>query len=133
MDNWRDKENFTSLLETIILDSSDLIRRRGGESTTGLERKVMFMRVSSRLVSVMERELFGGAMEVGMRDSLEKVCRAAGEFYIAKEGIANMREIGTMACLMARVFSISRTGSDMRALLNKISSTETEYFTRMIQ
>jgi hypothetical protein len=133
MDSWKDKENFTSPLETTIWDSSDLIRRRAGESIIGLERRVTYMRGSLRLVSVTEEELFGGVMEVGMRDSLEMVCRVVGEFCIVREGIANMRVTGTTVCLMVRVFSISRMDSDMRALLNRISSMETEYFTRMIR
>jgi hypothetical protein len=125
--------NCTLPQETIILDNSGLIKRKEGVFTTGLEKRAMFMKDSLKQESVTVRELFGGAMAVGMRDSSERVYRVAGEYYIAKVVIDNTKEIGIMECLMAKVFSTSKTGSDIRVLSSKISSTETVYFTKMTQ
>jgi len=133
MDSCKDRENCTLPLETIIWESSDSIRRREGVFITGLEKKAMFMKDNLRQENVMGKELFGGAMAVGMRDNLETVCRADGVSYIVKVVTDNTKETGITACLMAKVSSTLKTDSDTRALSNKTNSMETVYFTRMTQ
>lgn len=130
-DSWRDKASCTSLLETIILENSGSIKKREGVFTIGLEKRAMFMRDNLKQANAMVKELFGGVMVVGMRVSSEMVCKVAGEFYIVKVVIDNTKETGIMECLMAKVFSILKMASDIKAPLNKISSMETVYFTKM--
>ena len=122
MGSFRGKDNCILRLAIIILGNLDLIKNKAAEFIIGLGKRVMFMKGSSRLVREMEKELFGGVMEAGMKVNSEMECKAAGEFYIVKGVINNMRVTGTMACSMERESSTSRMASGMREHLNKINS-----------
>lgn len=133
MDNSKVRDSFISQQGIIIWVNSDSIRSKEGESTIGQENKVMFMKDNSRQGSVMGAELFGGAMEVGMKVNLETESKVDGEFSIERGETGNTKEIGTMACLMVREPSTSKMDKDTKAHSKKTSSMEKAYFTKMTQ
>jgi hypothetical protein len=133
MDSSKVKDSFISQQEIITWVNLDSIRSKEGESTIGQENKVMFMKDSSRQVSVMDAELFGGAMEAGMRANLETESKVDGEFSIGREETGSTKEIGITECSTVRVPNTSKMDKDTKAHLKKTSSTEKAYFTKMTQ
>ncbi len=133
MDNLKAKESCTLRPEITTQASLDLTKKKVEESTIGLEKKVTFMKASSRLESVMAEVLFGGLTEAGTKENSEMVCKADGEYFIGKEDIANLKVIGTMACLMVKARNTFRMVNVMKVLSNKTSSTEKACFTKMTQ
>lgn len=131
MDNLRAKANYILPLEIIILDSLGLIKNKAAEYIIGLVNRVTFMKESLKLVREMERELFGGAMEVGMKVNLEMDYKVDGEFYIVKVVIVNTRATGIMVCSMEKGYNTFRTASGMRVPSNKTNSMEKVYFIKM--
>lgn len=107
-----------------------MIKNKAAGYITGLEKKATCTRDSLRLGKETGRELSGGAMEVGTKDSLEMEFKADGEFSTDKAVIDNMRATGIMECSTAKEFSISRTDSATRAPSNKTNSTVKEYSTK---
>jgi hypothetical protein len=132
MGSSRGKDNYILPLETIILGNLDLIKNKVAEYIIGQEKRAMFMKDNSRLAKEMAKELFGGVMEAGMKDNLETESKADGEFYIARVGIDNMRETGTMVCLTGREFNFSRMGNVMREHSNKTNFMEKVFSIKMI-
>ena len=103
------------------------------ECINGQENSLIFMKVSSWKGKETEEVLFGGLMEVGMKDSSEMVFKAAMVFFIGKGGTDNTKVHGIMEWLMEKVFSILKMDKSMKELLNRINSMERAYFTKMIQ
>lgn len=81
----------------------------------------------------MVEEHFGGQMVVGMKDNLETEYKVGMESYIEKEDIHNMKDHGTMECLMGKVFNFSKMVKNMKDPSNRINSTVMVYFISKIQ
>ena len=126
-------ENYILLLEIIMLVSLGLIKKKEEVSTLGLERKVTFIKGSSREESEMEKELSGGQTEVGMKVSSEMEFSRVGEFFTEKVATDNMRATGITVCLTVKELSTSRTESDTREHSSRISSMVTVYSIRTIR
>jgi len=130
MGNWKAKENFTLQLEITMWANSDLIKRKAEEFILGLAKKAMFMRDNSKQEKEMGEVLSGGQMVAGMREISGMVCKVGGECSTEKEGTVNIKVTGITVCSMEKAPNISKTASDMRALLSKTSSTVKVYFTK---
>lgn len=131
MDSWRAKESCTSQQVIIILVSSNLIKKKAEGLTIGLENRIMYMRVSSRVENGMEEELFGGRMEVGTKEDSEKVCRRGLEFYIERTKRSSIKVNGWMVCSTDKANSSFRMDRNMKVILNRINSMVTECFIKM--
>ena len=107
-----------------------MIRRRVEEFIRGLVKKVMSMKENSKLEKEMVAELSGGLMVVGTREILETEFKVAGECFLEKEGIENMKVTGIMVCLMAKAHNTSRTANAMKVHSNRTSSTVKECSTK---
>ena len=116
-----------------MLVSLGLIKKKEEVSTLGLERKVTFIKGSSREESEMEKELSGGQTEVGMKVSSEMEFSRVGEFFTEKVATDNMRATGITVCLTVKELSTSRTESDTREHSSRISSMVTVYSIRTIR
>lgn len=75
----------------------------------------------------------GGQMEAGMKDNLEMEYKVVMVSYIEKVGINNMKDHGTMVCLMVRELNSFKMVKNIKELSSKINSMEKVYSTRMIQ
>ncbi len=107
-----------------------MIKKKGEVYTTGQENRAMFIKDSSKQANVMAEELFGGAMEVGMRVNLGMECKVDGVSYTVRVETVNMKAIGTMGCSMAREHNTSKMGRGMKEHSNKINSMDKASFTK---
>ena len=133
MDNSKDKDNFILLLETTMLESLGLIKKKDEVYTLGLVKKAMFMRASSKEANETVEELSGGLMVAGMKAISEMEFKADGECCTEKAVIVSMKAIGITVCSTVEAPSTFRTVSDMKVRSNRISSTERVYSTRTTQ
>lgn len=68
----------------------------------------------------------GGLMGAGIKDSSEMEFKVDLGFSSGKEAIKNMKDRGTMGCLMAKGFSSLRTGKNTKVLSKKTNFMEME-------
>lgn len=133
MGNFKGKESFTLQLVIIILVNLDLIKNKVEEFIIGLVKKVTFMKVSLKLENVMVEALSGGVTEAGMKENSKMEFKVDGVFFIDKEEIDNMKEIGITVCLMEKVLNISKTVSVIKEHSKKINSTDKVSSIKMTQ
>ena len=131
MVNLKVMASYILLLEIIMLDSSDLTKKKAEVYTHGLEKKVMFMKVNLKEAKEMVKGLFGGQMAVGTKVNSEMEFSQDGEYFIAKEVIESTKVTGITECLMAKELNISRMVSVMKVPSNKTNSTVMVYSTKM--
>ncbi len=99
-----------------------MTKRREEVFTPGLEKRVMYMKGSSKQANVMVAELFGGLMEVGIKEISVTVFKVVGECFTVRVDTVNTRVTGTMVCLMEKELNISRMVNVIRVRLSKTSS-----------
>ena len=58
-----------------------MVKKKVEELTIGLESKIMYMKVSSKLEKDMEEVRFGGQMGAGTKEGSEKACNKDREFF----------------------------------------------------
>lgn len=131
MASWKDKDNCTLQLETSILVNFVLIKNREEVFIIGLVKKVMFIKVNSKVEKEMEEEHFGGVMVAGIKVNLGMEYRVDGEFYIEKVGIKSTKDIGITVCSMAKALNFSKTDNVTKVPLNRINFTVMVFSTKM--
>lgn len=131
MASWKDKDNCTLQLETSILVNFVLIKNREEVFIIGLVKKVMFIKVNSKVEKEMEEEHFGGVMVAGIKVNLGMEYRVDGEFYIEKVDIKSTKDIGITVCSMAKALNFSKTDNVTKVPLNRINFTVMVFSTKM--
>jgi|LakMenE01Jun11ns_1017448.scaffolds.fasta_scaffold9662366_1 hypothetical protein len=76
---------------------------------------------------------FGGQMEVGMKVNLEMVYKVVMVYYTEMEELLNIKVLGIMVCLMAKVHNSLKMDKNMKVHSKKINFMEMVYFIKMIQ
>ena len=132
-DNSKDKENFTSPLETTMLDSLGLIRKKDEVYTLGLVKKVMSMKVNLKVVNEMVEVLSGGLTAVGMKAISEMEFKVDGVCCTEKEVIVSTKAIGITECSTVEEPNTFRMVSDTKAHSNRTSSMVRVFSTRTTQ
>jgi len=72
-------------------------------------------------------------MEVGMKVNLEMVYKVVMVYYTEMEELLNIKVLGIMVCLMAKVHNSLKMDKNMKVHSKKINFMEMVYFIKMIQ
>lgn len=132
MGNYRAWASCTFLVEIIILENLNLIKRMAEGSISGQENNPIFTRENLSKAKEMVEEHFGGQMEAGMKVSSEMECKVDKESCIERVAILNIKDLGTMACLMGKECNILKMGKSIKVLLSRTNFMEMEFFIRTI-
>jgi hypothetical protein len=133
MGNSKVKVNFISQQGIIIWASSGSIRKKEEVYILGLANRATFTKENSRQERGMVKERFGGAMVVGMKETLEMEFKVDGVFSIVREESDSMKETGITACLMVKGPNNTKTANATKAPSKRINSTVKEFSTKMTQ
>ena len=130
MDSLKEWQNSIFLLVIITLDSSGWIRKMEEERTSGQERSQICTRDSSKEGKEMDEGLSGGQMVAGTKETSKMDCKVVKVCCSGMVDTKNMKEHGTMGCLMEGVSNILKMERGMKAVLGRTSLKEMECSTR---